>query len=426
MLRRTTKLIIFFLLVGSIFMVLHKTIGLQQNVEVARSVDIPAVKETFLSAIQKNDLGKAKLSFATLQAHLPPEDDFIQTIAPAYMADLYIQFAKRMSFNKEAEARLLAEARALAPEHPYLTQEQLIVAELPVIAAELPKEFDHKLIALADEIDDLEHLIDQEEELLETELAEAETVVLTEIKHLEELEKAQTLLSRRDELTPAMAERVQPVQAVVAAVVEPDPIVEPKLLARPQIPYTNDACALAFYTRDSPLGACVDAVAKDYYGPALFVIADENEQPSFAFTQAPVSVYEYELFCHLSGQCYKDADAIDVMVNELQLSGIELDLTEVQQTVTDYNRYCQMTHLCETIETPNTDDRTLSKGEMQRYALWLTKETGNKYRLLNDVDSKAVYEYFQYCMQSGECSASMLEQLAIVFKDKNLLLVREL
>jgi hypothetical protein len=84
-----------------------------------------------------------------------------------------------------------------------------------------------------------------------------------------------------------------------------------------------------------------------------------------------------------------------------------------------------MTRLCDPIETRKENDKLLTKGELQRYALWLSKETGNRYRLLNDGDTAAIYQYFQACMQSGECSAGMLEQLANVFKDKNLLLVRE-
>ncbi len=427
MLRRATKLMVFLVLAVSIFMVLHKTVGLQKNVQLAQEVDIAEYKDMFLSAVQRQDLPDAKLNYETLKEYLPANDEFIETIAPAYMADLYIQYAQRMSFNASAYQRLLAEAELLAPEHPYLVKQQ----PLALLAA---PPLDEKLLVLQQEVAGLEDLIIQEEQLIENELLLAENIVRSEMEHLKKYENQEKLLQHLHRLVPAMPELVEieakpvSVSAHIAQVQEQLHQQEPLTIAMTAtIPETSDSCALAFYTRKSPLGACVDAIAKDYYGPGLFVIADADAQPMFAFTQAPVTTHEYDLFCHLSGQCYEEDNTMDAMMSQLQASGIELDLSEVQQTVTDYNRYCQMTKLCEPIQTlKDKEQRILSKGELQRYALWLTKETGNKYRLLDDSDSAAIYQHFQLCMQTGECTVSMLEQLATVFQEKNMLLVREL
>ncbi len=406
MLRRVIKVMAFFLLVGSVYIVLDETMVFQKKISLAEQVNIPEVKSQFLSAIETQDLEQARLNYETLKKHLPDQDEFIVTIAPAYMADLYIQYAKRMSYNEDASRQFLEQARVLAPEHPYLNHSNQLQLMPVITRREVPveDEYEDKLALIADEIQTLEETITQEETALELELAAIEEA----IEPVEAIEIAEVIDVPE---VPEVLEAVEVVEVIEVAEV---------------IPETKDACVLAFYTRDSPLSACVDSIAQDYYGPALFVIAADGSTPQFAFTQAPVTYYEYQLFCQLSGQCYEESEAIDAMVLELEASGIDLDLTEVQQTVHDYNRYCQMTHLCKTIDTPSHDQKTLSKGEMQRYALWLTKQTGNRYRLLTDDDSKAIYQYFQSCMHSGECSAGMIEQLAIIFKDKNLLLVREL
>jgi hypothetical protein len=321
MLRRATKLIIFSVLAISIFLVLHKTVGLQQKVSRAAQIDIPTCKDAFLTAISEQKLPEAKQHYDQLKNHLPENDDFIQTIAPAYMADLYIQYAQKMAFNEQAYTRLLAEAKQLAPEHPYLLN--------PTRPEYLNPAYEEKLHVIAQEIDMLQDLIVKEEQLLEEEIKLVEAVIEDEIEQTKLLKKARTVLLSHSILTEDMTRLKVVKQAEIAAseinvqaqlenTIEKALEVITAASARPAIPDTKDVCRLSYYTRDSPLSACVDTIANDYYGPALFVIADAQDKPAFAFTQGPVTMFEYDLFCHLSGQCYKEASSIDVMVNELQ------------------------------------------------------------------------------------------------------------
>jgi hypothetical protein len=433
MLRRITKLGLFLVLALSIFLVLHKTVGLQKDVQLANQLDIGASKDKFLTAISEQNLSEAKENFALLQAHLPADDTFIETVAPAYMADLYIQYAQKMAFNENAYQSLLEQARVLAPEHPYLQETPELDTIAKVDKDKIPDAYDEKLEELDSGIATIENQIAVEEKLIEKELKLAEAELEQEIKKLQRVARKNQLSAKLEEIIPkievqAMPAEPKPAASTVAQAVTTVTQSEPEdVIARLAQLDTNDICTLSYYTRSGPLGSCVDSIAEDYYGPAMFVIANDNEQPLFAFTQAPVSSHEYDLFCHLSGQCYIEEDPIDNMVSQLQLSGIDLDLKDVKQTVVDYNRYCQMTKLCEPIKTSEQNaQRSLTKGELQRYALWLTKQTGARYRLLNEADSAAIYRHFQLCMQTGECPAGMLEQLALVFQQKNLLLVREL
>jgi hypothetical protein len=181
-------------------------------------------------------------------------------------------------------------------------------------------------------------------------------------------------------------------------------------------PATSDPCALSFYTKSNPLTACIDPVAPNRYGPALFVVADPRNLNMVAFTQQAITHQDYDVFCEATGQCYEEAQEPEPLI----------DLTDVQEAVHDYNAYCQMTGSCDKIIEKEGKKRTpLTRGQIQRYALWLTKQTGYKYHHPTEQETASIKLYFQECVNAKICQPEVLQTLGGILSQQDNILIRE-
>jgi hypothetical protein len=181
-------------------------------------------------------------------------------------------------------------------------------------------------------------------------------------------------------------------------------------------PVTSDPCALSFYTKTNALTACIDPVSSNRYGPALFVVADPRNMNMVAFTQQPITHQDYDVFCEATGQCYEDAQEPQPLI----------DLSDIQEAVHDYNAYCQMTGSCDKIVDKESKKRSpLTRGQIQRYALWLTKQTGYKYHHPSEQEMASIKLYFQECVNAKICQAEVLQNLGGILSQQDTLLVRE-
>lgn len=398
---KAIRVIVFSLALVCALLVLHKTFNISQRLNLASHADVPALKASFFNAAQLSDLTSAKTAYTELQAVLPENDDFLTSVAPTYLADLYIRYALKLSFNQAAHDALIDQAKRLVPNHPYFAAQENIVA-IETTLAKAQAQMQAEEAQFEEEMEYIEQLV--------TSLPALED----EIDLDEPVRKLASHEVYSPPAIPVEVERTVPESAFkeVALADEKDIL---------NIPFTNDTCALAYYTKSSPLSACIDSIAHNRYGPALFVVGDRRDAPTLAFTQQPVSRDDYERFCDQTGACYDDVTEAPFVAD----GGISLDLSDVEQTVRDYNVYCQMTRDCPVIQSPHANE-PISKGQLQRYALWLTAQTGYKYRLLSEQDTLLVYDYFERCVASQTCPSSILSQLGQVFSQKSRLLVREL
>jgi hypothetical protein len=398
LLRKYLKIIFF------LSMVLIMFVGFSHLFKASTTLQENTVSESaqyriaFFKALQEHDLTKARVAYEKLKTLLPPEDQFLTEIGPMKMADLYLEYAQVLHYDPKSHDLMLAQARQLAPNHPKLIVMKPKLPEVPV---------DQTLSVDAQEI---------------AEAPVAEPMMAPEVKQVVVSEMpAAKPLALHDQF-PDLEERDGPprIPFIDPPPLSPiqEPLTEEDLMGTPAAPTTQDPCALSFYSRTQPLTACIDPLGPNRYGPALFVVGSSGNQPTLAFTQAPVSHQEYDAYCDATKQC---TDATSTQ-------GSTIDLKDVVETVNDYNAYCQMTGTCSKIEQQNASRsrEPLTKGQIQRYALWLSKETGYKYHHPTEQNVVAIQVYFQQCVNAKACPEGLLDSVGGLLSKPDLLLVREI
>lgn len=350
--------------------------------------EVSLLKSNFQEAIANKNLVDAKKYYAALQSVLDSNDQYLTQNASAYLADLYIAYAQQMAFNPKAASALLAKAKSLAPEHPALVGAQSDIAKMQ---------------------ERLAHM-DATSAQLQNTLSEAEKIIVQSVQ--------ETQAIKQDILRGQMSSEAEHAQA---SLTEEDRLLEPERSIKTALPEIRDPCSLAFYTRETPLVSCIDAVDERRFGPALFVVG-EDKTPILAFSQQPVSRDDYNTFCAMTRECYDDVDELASLATQFKAAGVELDVRDVEQTVTDYNAYCKMTSTCKPIKSLTEKNNELTKGQLQRYALWLSRVTGYRYRVTSSDDVKHIIQYIDYCVKHEGCQPALLDQAerALVHKEKYL------
>jgi hypothetical protein len=376
LLQKYLKIIVFMSLVLGLFLGFGQFFRASRALDKSVSNDPMTYKSAFFVAMQSQDLAEARQAVDRLQALLPPQDPFLTEIIPAYMADLYLQYAQSLRYDKDAYEMMIAQAKLYAPTHPALValQQAMDAAQPPVEVA--------------------------------------------------------ALVTEQPIQVPLAVAQVEPVQASPAPEVKDGPpripYIDPpplsvqfpdfSMLEQELSPLTHDPCALSFYSRDHALTPCIDPVGPNRYGPALFVVGNSEQQPLLAFTQQTITEQEYDLFCERSGQCQEEKNPSNALI----------DLKDVEQTLSDYNAYCQMTATCDKISAPTNKARApLTRVQVQNYAQWLSKETGYSYHHATAQDLSAIRAYFQQCVTAKTCQPGLLQTLSLLLNQSDTLLVRD-
>lgn len=147
-------------------------------------------------------------------------------------------------------------------------------------------------------------------------------------------------------------------------------------------PCTIDASV----ARVNSVQTCQDNLSSQAKGPLLIIPPANPEFASpFAISKYPISIREYNYYCELSKECaprtlpeFSGKAAVAAAVSDS-----ELDLSDVQDVMQDYDAFCRDTGICNTIE-PHAQDMPLTDiklAEALRYANWLSTTTGYTYRL---------------------------------------------
>lgn len=384
------------------------------------------LQEDFLRAVRAYDIKSAKRLYAHLQER-NPYAPFVEEAAPAYLADIYLYYADKMSFNPQAAEVFLAQARRLAPNHPLLA---------PCPQCNTP-EYAEKTAALLAKVSETEKIVAQETQAYVQELTVLEqTIEAMEVARVrEEAARLSTMIAQVDVLPEPHAAQA-PIDEIDVGLVEPPaPGVMPLLpqddapiitAAPPVIPTaperhvsTEDACLLSYYTRNTPVSTCMDVVSDNQYGPALFVVGDDDDVP-LAFTQQPITVEAYNALCQQTNTCTPDVKKGTHVV------GFDLDLSDVENTVQHYNAFCQMSQNCSSIVS-NTAPVFIEKDKLSAYAKSLSQETGYRYHVMTSDDVNVITDYFNTCVAKGQCEEALSDELANFLKtQQGVLLVRNM
>jgi hypothetical protein len=349
------------------------------------------LQEDFLNAVRSYDIKSAKRLYGYLQEK-NPYSPFVEVAAPAYLADIYIHYAEQMAFNPEASASFLAEAKRLAPDHPLLAECEHCDTATEGGASPVP--------AVEDAIE------------LSSQVEQVEKVASAEIEaYLDELDALEQTLASLEAARVGEAAVIEPPAPGVEAL---KPLAEASSLATAP---TDDACLLSFLTRSSPVSTCTDVLSSNQYGPSLFVVGHEDRSP-LAFTQQPITRDAFNALCHESEGCKPEQKTTGV-------SGLSLDLTDVEATVNQYNAFCEMSQSCDTL-IPASARTLLSPEKLPDYAKLLSKQTGYLYRQMTQEDVDTIIAYFDDCTQKEVCDESMTQDLARFLKNqRKVLLVRQ-
>ncbi|MFI4956667.1 MAG: hypothetical protein ACHQAX_05610 [Gammaproteobacteria bacterium] len=406
-----------------------------------KSHSFAMLKEDFLRAVRAYDIKSAKRLYGHLKEK-NPYAPFVEEAAPAYLADIYIYYAKQMAFNPEAAGVFLTEARRLAPNHPLLVT---IAPEAPVAPTPDPA-WVEKTQALSTQINETEKIVAAETQAYVEELSMLEKTIesIEAYRVSQEAERLKAMLDKIE--TVALPEPVTqaPLEPVTMLMIEPpapgvmplapeeavevvdaeklallDPYAE--VVAEPTLTHpTDDACLLSYYTRNSPVSTCMDVVSDNQYGPSLFVIGDEGESP-LAFTQQPITREAFNALCAETKSCTPEATIAEKSSSHPELS---IDLSDVESTVQHYNSFCEMTQSCTGLVSANTPT-LLEEDKLSEYVKVLSAKTGYPYRLMNENDVKQITAYFQSCVESEQCDPALGSDLAQFLKSQQgILLVR--
>lgn len=378
--------------------------------------EVSLLKSKFQEAIADKNLVEAKKQYAELQRLLPRDDQYLNDNASAYMADLYIAYAEQLAFNPKAASALLAKAQELAPNHPALRSAQTDIAQVQDRLAKM----DMKSAQIQDTLSKAEEIIVQSVE-------EAQAIKQDLIRGQLASNKIENICLEdgvsdcKGGLAPVAHPSNTPENTLSDAhLTQEDMLLEP-VITQASLPQLRDPCSLAYYTRKTALVSCIDAVDERRFGPALFVVG-EAKDPILAFSQQPVTREDYNTFCAVTHECYDDVDELAVLSTQFKAAGVELDVRDVEQTVTDYNAYCKMTASCKPIKSLTEKNNELTKGQLQRYALWLSKVTGYRYRVTSAEDVGHIIRYIDNCVETEGCQPALLDQAqrALTHREKYL------
>jgi hypothetical protein len=149
----------------------------------------------------------------------------------------------------------------------------------------------------------------------------------------------------------------------------------------------QESCAQSSQLNANTVRTCQDLLSSQTKGPLLVVPpASQRLQQLFAINKYPISIREYNYYCHLSKQCIprsvpqKSSQA--PKAKPVNASGT-FDLSDVQQAMQEYDDFCRDTGSCNNIET-NAQDLPLTDIKLEQaleYARWLSSMTGQTYRL---------------------------------------------
>ncbi len=376
-----------------------------------------ALKEDFLKAARAYDIKSAKRLYAHLKEK-NPYAPFVEQVAPAYLADVYIYYAQQMAFNAEAKEIFLTEARHLAPAHPLFS-----------VPASFAKP--EKKSALMEKTDALSAQIMETEKVTEAEITAYteelyvldETIEAVEIFQAEqEAKRLASVLTEVEMVEPPMP-GLQPLMPLPEEEVRDGPPAAPiASTIAPQVPaiLTDDACLLSYYTRNTPVSTCMDVLSVNQYGPALFVIGDDDRKP-VAFTQQPITREAFNALCAETKQCSPEVLHISSKHDELGL-----DLSDVENTVQHYNAFCEISQTCSGLVSA-MPPVLISEEKLPEYAKLLSKQTGYQYRVMTEADVQDISEYFNVCVAKELCEESLHEDLAkFLSAEKGKLLVRSM
>jgi hypothetical protein len=320
------------------------------------------------------------------------------------MAELYLQYAQTLQYDPQSHDLMLAQARLLAPNHPKLLVMKPKMPNLPPMA-DAPLELVDNQPIIPPETDSLAIAPVQETLSLHDQFPDLAA-------KNEEIKDGPPRIPYID--PPPLSPIQEPLTEEDLMDIPTTTVMTPPALTTPT---TQDPCALSYYSKTQPLTACIDPVSTNHYGPALFVVGDAHNQPTIAFTQSVVTYQEYETYCEATKQCTDTP-------SEQQSSFI--DLKDVQETVHDYNAYCQMSGTCAKIDSQTPKVRTpLTRGQVQRYASWLSKQTGYQYHQPTEQNIVAIQVYFQQCVNAQVCPAALMETVGNLLAQPDILLVRD-
>jgi hypothetical protein len=403
------------------------------------------LKEDFLRAVRAYDIKSAKRLYGHLKDK-NPYAPFVEEAAPAYLADIYIYYAKQMSFNPEAAGVFLKEARRLAPNHPLLITMTPEPLESPEVPAAEPA-WVEKTLALTSQISETEKIVAAETQAYVDELTMLEKTIES-IEAYRVRQEAERLKAMLDKIETIALPEIQAEPEPMLVMVEPPapgvmPLEQEEVEAVPEIvdpeklallhPYeavvapeepvlnhaTDDACLLSYYTRSSPVSTCMDVVSENQYGPSLFVIGDESDAP-LAFTQQPITREAFNALCAETKSCMPVTKA----ATSPESNEFSIDLSDVETTVQNYNAFCEMTQNCTGLLS-NSAPVLLESDKLAEYVKVLSEKTGYPYRLMNENDVKHITEYFQTCVQNEQCDPALGSDLAQFLRaQQGILLVR--
>ena len=407
-----------------------------------KSHSFAMLKEDFLRAVRAYDIKSAKRLYGYLKDK-NPYAPFVEEAAPAYLADIYIYYAKQMAFNPEASGVFLDEARRLAPDHPLLIT---MTPEVPEVPAPEPA-WVEKTLALTTQISETEKIVAAETQAYVEELTLLEKTIET-MEAYRVRQEADRLKAMLDKIDTIALPEIEPEPEPMVVMIEPpapevmmpllpeeaqeneainaeklallDPYAQVVEIEEPTLNHvTDDACLLSYYTRSSPVSTCMDVVSDNQYGPSLFVIGDEGESP-LAFTQQPITREAFNALCSETKSCTPAAK----VATTSGPSEFTIDLSDVESTVQNYNSFCEMTQNCTGLFSANAPV-LLESDKLAEYVRVLSAKTGYPYRLMNEHDVKNITAYFQNCVQNEQCDPALGSDLAQFLRaQQGVLLVR--
>ena len=159
--------------------------------------------------------------------------------------------------------------------------------------------------------------------------------------------------------------------------------------------YTGkDQCAKAWYEKNKSANVvgCRDRIVGTDQPMNLLVVTLNNDiKRLYAISENPISIGDYNRYCLLSKECQPRLSKASIkkvkdkkeLKKDRDLPEAGLDLSDVQETIEEYDHFCILSGNCPGVlaEQNNLPITGLSQTAVQKYVAWLSKITGNVYRL---------------------------------------------
>ncbi len=178
----------------------------------------------------------------------------------------------------------------------------------------------------------------------------------------------------------------------------------------------NTACTAIFSSGSNGVHTCQDQLSSHAKGPLLIVPpASAQFASSYAIGKYPISIREYNYYCHITKACEAKRLPSTQKANLKEKSrkntpaNSSLDLSDVQVAKQDYDDYCKSTGTCSSTD-PNAQDypvTDITLAEAAAYMNWLSKTTKQTYRLPTETE-------WRYAILSNEiyrCTSDTLLKL---------------